>query len=323
MRWWTVQQLFSRTFILQFKCPFCFLLHVCSTAVNENKSSHFPSPTLLCHYGFLDIILGGSRPARRWRSLRTVWGNNSWVKVDLALTRKLWHTLKVSANKVQFLHFARKFSASQSRSTVTRTEKRRRTLTNKEDRNTADIREEDGQDCAQYLGGEVMLPDGGVGVRRRNGRESRYPALLRLALRDRKWEVGEAARAAGEARAKRRRPSETCEAALPLLMRFTVMEGDRVKFNGNFHHTCSSILSCRSSAASTASKNSSSLIRLLGPSCGESNKQTTMPWAYIQFVEPTTISCANVINLLHLWTRKSGKALSRCMKFIHMGNLCF
>lgn len=34
-----------------------------------------------------------------------------------------------------------------------------------------------------------------------------------------------------------------------------------------FHQTCSSILSCLSSAASTASKNSSSLIRLLGPSC--------------------------------------------------------
>lgn len=33
------------------------------------------------------------------------------------------------------------------------------------------------------------------------------------------------------------------------------------------HQTCSSILSCLSSAASTASKNSSSLIRLLGPSC--------------------------------------------------------
>lgn len=37
-------------------------------------------------------------------------------------------------------------------------------------------------------------------------------------------------------------------------------------FSRGFHPTCSSILSCRSSAASTASKNSSSLIRLLGPS---------------------------------------------------------
>lgn len=34
--------------------------------------------------------------------------------------------------------------------------------------------------------------------------------------------------------------------------------------------TCSSILSCLSSAASTASKNSSSLIRLFGPSCDKS-----------------------------------------------------
>lgn len=37
--------------------------------------------------------------------------------------------------------------------------------------------------------------------------------------------------------------------------------------NSDIYHTCSSILSCLSSSASTASKNSSSLIRLFGPSC--------------------------------------------------------
>lgn len=45
-----------------------------------------------------------------------------------------------------------------------------------------------------------------------------------------------------------------------------IIEQNRASLD--FHHTCSSILSCLSSAASTASKNSSSLIRLLGPSCG-------------------------------------------------------
>lgn len=75
--------------------------------------------------------------------------------------------------RCSFDTFAKKVSASQRRSTGTRTEKRRRALTNKEDRNTAGIREEDGQDSARYLGGEAMLPDGGVGVGRGNGRESR------------------------------------------------------------------------------------------------------------------------------------------------------
>lgn len=44
----------------------------------------------------------------------------------------------------------------------------------------------------------------------------------------------------------------------------------QIKSSLNFHPTCSSILSCLSSAASTASKNSSSLIRLFGPSCEKS-----------------------------------------------------
>lgn len=57
-----------------------------------------------------------------------------------------------------------------------------------------DVRVKDSRDSAWYLCGEAMLPDGGVGVCRRNGSESGYPALLRLALRDRKWEVGEMAR---------------------------------------------------------------------------------------------------------------------------------
>lgn len=70
-----------------------------------------------------------------------------------------------------------------------------------------------------------MLPNGGVGVCQRNGSESRYPALLRLALRDRKWEVGEMIeleempRGSGQLRVVRR-------LLLPL-MRLTVMEGDR------------------------------------------------------------------------------------------------
>lgn len=36
-----------------------------------------------------------------------------------------------------------------------------------------------------------MFPNRGVGVYRGNRSESRHPGLLRLALRDRKWEFGE------------------------------------------------------------------------------------------------------------------------------------
>lgn len=130
-----------------------------------------------------------------------------------------------------------------------------------------------------------MLPDGGVGVCRRSGSESRYPALLRLALRDRsgrlvRWhELEEKPRGGGPLRIVRR----LLLRLQLLLVRLTVMEGNRevvggrdfarANLMGDFYHTCSSSLSCRSSAASTASKNSSSLIRLLGPSCGEQERE--------------------------------------------------
>lgn len=168
-----------------------------------------------------------------------------------------------------------KVSAGQSRSNGSRTlrgdgERWRTKRTEIQQHRRA---EDGGQDWARYLCGEAMLPDGGVGVCRRNGSESRYPALLRLALRDRKWEVGEMARVGGYAR--RQREAAAAAAALRAFDSNGSRQrgGGRKRFrssksNGDFDRTCSSSLSCRSSAASTASKNSSSLIRLLGPSCG-------------------------------------------------------